>query len=130
MFCCSLRYCVQSSRSIYLQHSIVTLNPSDSVNNVLQCHTNMEGCCIGNRTYRWLRGEWLFPNGSAFRINGDGDDFYRNRGPGVVNLNWRNNSRIPTGLFCCVIPERPENPDSEQKACIGVYPEDEGNHFI
>ena len=106
----------------YAQHSIVTLNPSDNAN-VLQCHTNMEGCC--NSMNRW--GEWLFPNGTKVRTNGAGDDFYRNRGQGVVNLNWRENSRILTGLFCCVIPN-PENP--KQKACIAVYPEDEGNHFI
>ena len=83
----------------------------------------MEDCCnaTDNR-----RGEWLFPNGSAVRVNLKGDDFYRNRGTGLVNLNWRENSRIPTGLFCCVIPD-PEDPeDPEQKACIGVYPEDEG----
>ena len=71
-------------------------------------------------------GEWQFPNTSMVQIFGEGHEFYRNRDDhpaGVVNLFWRENATIPTGIFCCVIPN-PKNP--EQKACIGVYPEGEG----
>ena len=105
----------------YTPHSAVNLNVLDYANNVLQCYTNRQPCCRDGQL-----GEWLFPNGTTVKINSTGDDFYRNRGASVVNLNWRDNSRIPTGLFCCVIPN-PENP--ELRACIGVYPEDEGNHL-
>ena len=86
--------------------------------NILKCHTNKTNCC---KPTTGGIGEWQFPNGSMVRKYSDGDDFYRNRGPGVVNLNWRENARIPTGLFCCEIP------DSDQKACFGVYPENLGN---
>jgi hypothetical protein len=87
--------------------------------NILKCHTDKMGCC---KPASGGIGEWQFPNGSVVRRNGDGDEFYRDRGFGVVNLNWRQNARIPTGVFCCEIP----NPD--QKACIGVYPENLGNY--
>ena len=53
-------------------------------------------------------------------INGTGHGFYRTRGKGVVNLYWRENAMIPSGIFCCMIPE----PD--QTTCIGIYPEGEG----
>ena len=55
------------------------------------------------------------------RTNGNGDDLYRTRGQAVVNLHWRENAMIPIGIFCCEIPDEPL-----QKACIGVYPENEG----
>ena len=55
------------------------------------------------------------------RTNGTGDDLYRTRGQAVVNLHWRENAMIPIGIFCCEIPDEPL-----QKACIGVYPENEG----
>ena len=89
--------------------------------NILVCHTNKEGCC---KFLSGGEGEWLFPNGSVVRTNGTGDDFYRTRGSGVVTLNWRQNARIPTGLFCCEIP------DPDQKACIGVYPEYLGTYKL
>ena len=87
--------------------------------NILRCHTNKANCC--RPASSGGIGEWRFPNESMVRRVGDGDDFYRNRGSGVVKLNWRQNARIPTGLFCCEIP------DPDQKACIGVYPENLGN---
>jgi hypothetical protein len=88
--------------------------------NILKCHTDKMGCCRPPWASSGI-GEWQFPNGSVVRRNGDGDDFYRDRGSGVVNLNWRQNARIPPGLFCCEIP------DPDQNACIGVYPENFGN---
>ena len=88
-------------------------------NIILRCHTNKINCC---KPVTGGIGEWIFPNGSKVRTISTGDDFYRNRGSGMVNLNWRQNTRIPTGLFCCEIPG-----DPYQKACIGVYPENLGN---
>ena len=90
--------------------------------NILTCHTNKMGCCKFEPTGG--EGEWRFPNESMVRTGGDGDDFYRNRGSGVVKLNWRQNARIPTGLFCCEIPR---DPLRYQKACIGMYPANLGN---
>lgn len=87
--------------------------------NILKCFTNKDGCC---KPTSGGIGEWLFPNGSTVRRMDFGDDFYRNRDMGVLNLNWKQNVMIPTGMFCCEVP----NPD--QNACIGVYPEDMGNY--
>ena len=101
----------------YQNHSIVNLNMADE--NILRCHTNKMGCCRFEPAGG--EGEWLFPNGSVVRTNGFGGDFYRTRGSGVVNVYWRQNARTPTGLFCCKIPG-----DPDQKACIGVYPENLG----
>ena len=98
----------------YQNNSIVNL---DAEGGILQCFTNKSGCCsvVPNRT-----GEWIYPNGSMVQIYGYNRNFYRTRGadPGVVNLVWTKNSILPTGLLCCKI--------LNQKACIGMYPEEEG----
>ena len=98
----------------YQNHSIVNFNVTGK--NLLECFTDKKNCCIDTRME-----EWIFPNGSTVRTEGNGDDFYRNRGLGVVNLYWKQNARIPTGIFCCET-----NPN--QKACIGVYPEYMGKY--
>ena len=75
----------------------------------LLCVTDLIQCChvidtvapCGSRAL----GEWFFPNGSPVRFPGSGDDIYRNRGPGIVRLNRRNNTTSPTGQFCCVLPD-------------------------
>ena len=84
----------------------------------MQCFTNKDGCCRSER-----EGEWKYPNDSMVQIQKNHGDFYRTRGanPGVVNLIWTENALIPKGVFCCEIPP-------SQIACIGVYPEDEGNY--
>ena len=89
----------------------------------MYCYTNKADCCNMQSPPNLRRGEWIFPNGSQVKILAAGNDFHRNRGIGVVNLFWRVNATIPVGMFCCEITP----PGSSQKACIGVYPEDEGN---
>ena len=87
----------------------------------MYCHTNKSGCCkfiAGGG-----QGEWLYPNGSSVNTQGRNGDFYRTRGPGVVNLIWTENAVLPEGVFCCEIP-------SDQNACIGVYSEDDGNYKV
>ena len=104
----------------YENHTIVNLETGDNM--ILNCFTNKSGCC--KHMYEGGEGEWIFPNQSIVRRFSFGDDFYRNRGEvgeGVVNLIWNKDATIPTGIFCCIIP----NPD--QTACIRVYPEDEGD---
>ena len=108
----------------YHEHSVVSLNINDNGDGTMHCYTNKTDCCniVKNGTH--LRhGDWIFPNKSNVRTNGTGDDFYRNRSVGVVNLFWRMNAMIPMGMFCCEIPP----PGPTQKACIGVYPENQGN---
>ena len=72
----------------------------------LICVTNNTDCCKDHM------GEWYFPNGSAVKIEGAGEAFYRNRGQGVVHLHRRHNAMMPIGPFCCVVPE------INQIACI------------
>ena len=63
-------------------------------------------------------GEWYFPdNGSTVEINGGGGSFYRDRGPGVVRLHRRHDTMMPTGQFCC---ELPDSNETTQRTCIIV----------
>ena len=77
-------------------------------NTALQCITDRMPCCA---SFEGRAGEWYFPNGTRVPVLGEGADmataFYRNRGnDGTVNLNRLNtNVMMPTGLFCCVIPD-------------------------
>ena len=77
--------------------AITDIGPSDEES--LLCFTDNPECC----GYRM--GEWYFPNGSAVRRDGDGDSFYRNRGPSVVRLHRRHNVTMPAGEFCCKVPD-------------------------
>ena len=80
-------------------------NPPANSNNGLQCVTDRTPCC---RFQGGLQGEWLFPNGSYVPSQSAATTFYRNRGrdDGTVNLNHRNNAvMMPTGQFCCVVPD-------------------------
>ena len=68
----------------------------------LLCRTYRTDCC-GDGDGETRQGEWLYPNGVHVRTIGSGDDFYRNRGTGVVRLNRRNGATGPTGLYCCEV---------------------------
>ena len=74
-------------------------------NTGLQCITDRMPCCSTppNRF-----GQWYFPNGTAIvPVQGSATSFYRTRGgDGTVTLNRLNtNIMMPTGLFCCEIPD-------------------------
>lgn len=64
-------------------------------------------------------GEWYFPDGEVVPLQGSATSFYRNRGDdGTVNLNRINpNITLPTGLFCCVLPDAT---DVSQTLCIDI----------
>ena len=111
---------VYAGQSYQKNISIVNL---DAEGGILQCFTNISGCC-----YRSRNGDWRYPNGSLVQIRGRKGEFYRTRGdnPGVVNLHWYRNAPIPTGLFCCEIHPYYYH----QTACIGVYPPDKGNGTV
>lgn len=67
----------------------------------LLCVTDNTACC--NTPFR--AGEWYYPNGSAVRREGEGDDLFRDRRLRVVRLNRRSASSTPTtGLYRCEIP--------------------------
>ena len=75
----------------------------------VHCVTDKTDCCRrGDGGAPHGLGEWYFPNnGSAVGIegNGLGGSFYRDRGPSVLRLHRRHNVMMPTGPFCCVIPD-------------------------
>ena len=52
-------------------------------------------------------GEWFFPNWNTVPNLGGATTFYRTRGDdGTVNLNRLNtNVLMPTGVFCCEVPD-------------------------
>ena len=75
-------------------------------NTGLQCITDRMPCC-GTQPNRF--GDWFFPDRIA-TVPGPQQSpitFYRTRGDdGTVNLNRLNtNVLIPTGLFCCEVPD-------------------------
>ena len=62
---------------------------------------------------------WYFPNGDIVPAIGGATTFYRNRGDdGTVNLNRLNDDvMMPTGLFCCVIPDAT---DTNVTVCVNL----------
>ena len=85
----------------YSNNSIVNITDiGEGVSDSLLCFTNNTNCCESPR-----RGEWYFPNMSIVRIKGEDGSFYRDRGPSVVRLHRRHNATMPTGPFCCEIPD-------------------------
>ena len=62
-------------------YSIVNLEDIGEGECALICYTNSPDCCASQKA-----GEWYFPNGSAVSIEGDKEDFYRNRNGMMVHL--------------------------------------------
>ena len=82
----------------------------------LLCRTYRTDCCSdGHGETR--QGEWLYPNGTQVRTSASDDDFYRNRGTGVVILNRRNDATGPTGLYCCEVASVT---DPNARICINL----------
>ena len=73
-------------------------------NDRLQCVTDRMPCCQTPAA-----GNWFFPDneGAVPSISSGATTFSRNRGnDGTVNLHRLNsNVMIPTGQYCCVIPD-------------------------
>ena len=113
--------------TVYANNSVISIaeiggtdvsSPSSpqNTNNGLQCITDRMPCC---RFAPNTAGEWLFPNGTMVPGQITASTFYRNRGhdDGTVNLNRLNNVIMPTGKFCCVIPD---TTDVIQWVCASV----------
>ena len=80
------------------------------------CITDKNDCC--RSPHGTTVGEWYFPNNeSAVGIKGGGGSFYRDRGASVVCLHRRHNATMPTGLFCCVVPDAN---GTNQRICVMV----------
>lgn len=78
--------------------------------------TDKEGCCVDPPG---RAGQWFFPNNERVETMGHSSNgsFYRDRDQGVVRLNRRYDATMPTGLFCCEIPDRN---GEMQRLCIMV----------
>ena len=104
---------------VYANNSVIPITEIGETSNTrLQCITDKMPCCGKPNKF----GEWLFPGGKNVPIKALGTTFYRNRGnDGTVNLNQRNvttdNVMIPTGLFCCVVPDAN---DDMQTVCANI----------
>jgi hypothetical protein len=94
---------------MYANNSLIPITDigetTSSVNTGLQCITDRMACCADARV-----GQWFFPDGTRVPVLGTGATmataFYRNRGVDrTVNLNRLNNVVMPTGLFCCEVPD-------------------------
>ena len=104
----SLKGVVYANNSMICITEIGETNPDTDQNNGLQCITDRMPCC---RT-AFRAGEWYIYTGSdRTMIPGplltDTSFVYRNRGydDGTVNLNRPSGVIMPTGLFCCEVPD-------------------------
>jgi hypothetical protein len=95
--------------TVYANNSVIPITAIGETNypsnTGLQCITDRIPCCATppNRF-----GQFFFPDGTVVpSIPQGATSFYRNRGDdGTVNLNRLNsNVFMPTGLFCCVVPD-------------------------
>ena len=88
----------------YANNSYIQINDiGKGQDNALLCFTDLSKCCKSE--LQGLLGEWFYPNRSAVHLIALNTNFYRNRGPNVIRLHWRNYSMTPTGEFCCVVPD-------------------------
>ena len=94
---------IQLNGCIIKENGSVSITDIGENDNAVLCMTNKEECC---RDPPGRAGEWFYPNNDRVENMASDGDFYRSRGQGVVCLNRRNNAMMPTGLFCCEIPDR------------------------
>ena len=113
------------NKVIYPNNSIIPITEigQSSNNKALQCVTDKISCCRAKAT---RAGEWFFPeSGETVPIKDfvNTTTFYRNRrNDGTVNLNRvDNNVTMPTGKFCCVVPDA-TNTNVTVCANIGTFP--------
>ena len=89
-------------------------------NNRVQCVTDRMPCCRSQANIPAV-GEWFFPGdvGGVPILDGGATTFYRNRGDdGTVNLlRVSNDVMMPTGQFCCVVPDAT---GVNQWACVTI----------
>ena len=115
--------------TVYANNSVIFVNEigetddnsiKPSQNDALQCITDKSPCC---RFAPNTAGEWYFPNGTVVPAQSASSTvLYRNRGfdDGTVNLNHINTLptvSVPTGLFCCVLPDMDDN---NQRLCADI----------
>ena len=112
----SLRGTTYANNSAIQITEVGETNPDTDLNDGLQCITDRMPCC---RT-AFRAGEWYMYTPDRTVVPGSSDvDFYRNRGgdDGTVNLNRLSGVMMPTGLFCCEVPDAL---DIMQSVCANI----------
>jgi hypothetical protein len=91
-------------------YGYVDVNDIGEGDDALLCHTNKTDCC---RKPPNRAGEWYYPEGYRVGVQGVGfayyEEFYRDRGNGVVRLNRRQDIIGRLGVFRCEIPDANNN---------------------
>ena len=93
---------IELNRRILEDNDLVNITDIGENDAAVLCRTDRLGCC---KRDHGGDGEWYFPNNERVGTIGRNGSFYRNRDQGVVRLNRRYNAMMPTGLFCCEIPD-------------------------
>jgi hypothetical protein len=119
---------------VYGDNDILSLRDIGEGRRALLCITSETGCCRDTDNTniiipRFMR-EWYFPNGSFISRMDAGHSFYRDRGPSIVRLNWRNNANSPIGIFSCIIPITQPNQIMTSTIHIGIYDIGQGNMLV
>ena len=96
-------------------NSVVLITDIGESNASVLCVTNKTDCCRYDDG--GAVGEWYFPDRTNVDIEGNGGSFYRNRDQRVVRLHRRHNAMMPTGPFCCEVPDAN---NMNQRLCIIV----------
>ena len=118
--------------TVYTNNSVFSITEIGTTSNTgLQCITDRMPCCS---TSPDRAGEWYFSNRIRVPVLGTVKDnnkattFYRNRGDdGTVNLNRvSTNVFMPTGLFCCEVPDAL---NVMQRACANIKSNNCENRF-
>ena len=106
---------------VYANNSVIQITEIGETNTTsntgLQCITDRRPCCA---THPNRFGQWYYPDGvTTVPPIGRATIFYRTRGDdGAVNLNCLNaNVMMPTGLFCCEVPDAAGN---TQHLCANI----------
>ena len=101
----ALKGMVYANNSVIQIIEIGVTDPVTDLNDGLQCVTDRMPCC----RIIFRAGEWYMytPNRTEVPGPGTSGSFYRNRGydDGTVNLNRPSGVMMPTGLFCCEVPD-------------------------
>ena len=118
----SLKGAVYNNNTVIHINEIGETNPDTDLNKGLQCITDRMPCCrVAIRA-----GEWYMYTPNRALVPGPSPDaisLYRNRGydDGTVNLNRPSGVVMPTGLFCCEVPNAAGD---IQPLCINIGKDD------
>ena len=107
------------SNHSYVDLSQVGQDQFGSINNTVQCHTDLITCCHNNQPHH---GDWFAP-GSYTRLPffNESGDMFQARDVQVVHLLSRNNPNGPSGIYRCVIATNTVYEDSDASVGETVY---------